>query len=137
TAAMTSSRPSAAAMPRRSPSKPPDSTDRSPVFADLKAGLRGYRDSLAIGYRSAPRAVTAQFALALLQAVLMPLIVYCTKLLVDGVQRGEARTAYLAALGIAVGVAVVWGNLFVYLKLVFGILDHAHRAADRELMVLM
>ncbi|WP_051815519.1 ABC transporter ATP-binding protein, partial [Glycomyces tenuis] len=89
------------------------------------------------GYRAAPAAVIAQIALALLQAVLMPLVAYCTKLFVDGVQHGDERTAYLAAAAFAVGIAVIWGNLFVYLKLVFAVLDHAHRAADRELMSLM
>jgi ATP-binding cassette subfamily B protein len=107
------------------------------MLDNLKSGWRGYWSSLVLGYRAAPRAVLGQLILALLQALLMPSIVYCMKLVVDGVASGDGRTAYFGAAGAAVGIALVWGNLFVYLKLLFGVLDHAYRASDRSIMDLM
>jgi ABC-type multidrug transport system fused ATPase/permease subunit len=101
------------------------------------ARLRGMKDALAVGYRSHPKAVIAQFALGLLQAVLMPLTVYLTKILIDAVQHGDARDARLAAACLALGVALIWTIVFAYVKLVFLVLDHTNRAADREVMTLM
>jgi len=99
--------------------------------------LRGLKDSLAVGYRAHPKAVTAQLVLGIVQATLMPLIVYLTKIIIDSVQNGQTRDAYLAAAGLALGVALIWAIVFAYVKLVFLVLDHTNRAADREVMVLM
>ncbi|HEX2143460.1 MAG TPA: ABC transporter ATP-binding protein [Glycomyces sp.] len=98
---------------------------------------RGLRDSLAVGYRAHPKAITAQLVLGVIQAILMPMLVYTTKILIDAVQYGQTRDAYLAAAGLALGVAVIWAIVFAYVKLVFLVLDHTNRAADREVMALM
>ncbi|GAB3645805.1 ABC transporter ATP-binding protein [Glycomyces tarimensis] len=107
------------------------------MIANLKSGWLGYWNSLAIGFRANPKAVIGQIALGVLQAVLMPLIVYMLKLMIDGVQNGDERAAIGAAIALAVGVALVWGVVFAYVKLVFAVFYHANRTADRELMKLM
>ncbi|MEV3935395.1 ABC transporter ATP-binding protein [Glycomyces sp. NPDC049804] len=99
--------------------------------------LRGLSSGLAVGWRSHPRAVNALIGLGMLQAALMPLLVYLSKVVIDAVQHGREQEAWLAAAGLAAGIALVWTVVFVYVKFVFVVLDHTNRAADRELMVLM
>jgi ABC-type multidrug transport system fused ATPase/permease subunit len=99
--------------------------------------LRGFKTGLAVGYRSHPRAIIALIALGIVQATLMPLLVYLSKVVIDSVHTGQEREALLAAAGLAFGIALVWSVVFVYVKFVFVVLDHTARASDRELMVLM
>jgi ABC-type multidrug transport system fused ATPase/permease subunit len=99
--------------------------------------LRGFKNGLAVGYRSHPRAILALIALGIVQATLMPLVVYLSKVIIDAVQQGREQEAWLAAAGLALGIALIWTVVFVYVKFVFLVLDHTNRAADRELMVLM
>ncbi|WP_205324085.1 ABC transporter ATP-binding protein [Glycomyces sp. YM15] len=99
--------------------------------------LRGLKDGLAVGYRSHPKAIIALIVLGIVQAILMPLLVYLTKVIIDAVQTGHHRDALTAAAGLGIGVALIWTVVFVYVKFVFLVLDHTARASDRELMVLM
>ncbi|MFG3341699.1 ABC transporter ATP-binding protein [Glycomyces sp. NPDC048151] len=99
--------------------------------------LRGLKTGLAVGYRANPKAIVSLQLLGVAQAVLMPAGVYLTKLVIDAVQQGDARAAWLAAAGLALSVALIWTVVFVYVKFVFLVLDHTARAGDRELMVLM
>ncbi|GAA1693313.1 ABC transporter ATP-binding protein [Glycomyces endophyticus] len=103
----------------------------------LANGLRGLRYALAVGFRAHPKATTAQVVLGVVQAILMPTTVYLTKVIIDAVQAGHTRDAWLAAAGLGVGVALIWAVVFAYVKLVFLVLDHTARASDREVMELM
>ncbi|RRR99281.1 ABC transporter ATP-binding protein [Glycomyces terrestris] len=103
----------------------------------LANGLRGLKYALAVGFRAHPKATAVQIVLGVAQAVLMPATVYLTKVLIDAVQTGDARAAWTAAGGLALGVALIWTVVFVYVKLVFLVLDHTARASDREVMELM
>jgi ABC-type multidrug transport system fused ATPase/permease subunit len=103
----------------------------------LTRGLRGLRYALAVGFRAHPKATAAQVFLAVATAVLMPTTVYLTKVIIDAVQAGHTREAWLAGAGLGVGVALIWGVVFAYVKLVFLVLDHTARASDREVMELM
>ncbi|SDD51062.1 ABC transporter ATP-binding protein [Glycomyces harbinensis] len=107
------------------------------MLTTIAKRLRGMREALAVGYRSNPKAVTGLLVLGVVQSILMPLTVYLTKVIVDAVQNGQSRDAYLAAAGLALGVAIIWAVVFAYVKLVFLVLDHTNRAADREVMALM
>jgi ABC-type multidrug transport system fused ATPase/permease subunit len=99
--------------------------------------MRGLKDSLAVAYRAHPKAIIAQLVLGIIQATLMPFLVYLTKVIIDAVHTGQSRDALLAAAGLAIGIALIWAIVFTYVKLVFLGLDHSARAADREVMVLM
>ncbi|GAA2268023.1 ABC transporter ATP-binding protein [Glycomyces scopariae] len=103
----------------------------------LANGLRGLKYALAVGFRAHPKATTAQVVLGVVQAVLMPATVYLTKVLIDAVQAGHTREAWLAGAGLGAGVALIWAVVFAYVKLVFLVLDHTARASDREVMELM
>ncbi|MEU6250976.1 ABC transporter ATP-binding protein [Glycomyces sp. NPDC047010] len=103
----------------------------------IRNGLRGLKYALAVGFRSHPKATTAQIVLGVLQAILMPTTVYLTKVIIDAVQNGQTREAWLAAAGLGLGVALIWAVVFAYVKLVFLVLDHTARASDREIMELM
>jgi ABC-type multidrug transport system fused ATPase/permease subunit len=99
--------------------------------------LRGFKSGVAVGYRSHPKAIIAQILLGVVQAIIMPLSVYLTKVVIDAVQAGNEREAWLAAAGLGLGVALIWAVVFAYVRLVFLVLDHCQRASDRELMSLM
>ncbi|WP_112134978.1 ABC transporter ATP-binding protein [Glycomyces dulcitolivorans] len=103
----------------------------------LTRGLRGLKYALAVGFRANPKATVAQVVLGVVQAILMPTTVYLTKVIIDAVQAGHTREAWLAGAGLGVGVALIWGVVFAYVKLVFLVLDHTARASDREVMELM
>lgn len=96
-----------------------------------------FRGALALGYRAHPRAVVGQVVLAVLQALLMPTAVYAMARLVDALADGDARLAVVAGTGLALTAALIWGALFGFVRLIFLVLFHTNRAADRELMTLM
>jgi ABC-type multidrug transport system fused ATPase/permease subunit len=98
---------------------------------------RGMRLALAVGFRAHPRAIITQLILGVVEGVTVPLLIYLTKIIIDALQRGDARTAYLAAAGLGLGIALVWASVFWYVRIVFFVLDHTNRAADREVMTLM
>ncbi|THV21684.1 ABC transporter ATP-binding protein [Glycomyces paridis] len=98
---------------------------------------RGLRSGLAIGFKAHPKATITQLCLGALEGVMVPFAVYLTKVMIDAVQAGDDRAAYLAAAGLGLGIAVIWASVFVYIRMVFLVLDHTNRAADREIMVLM
>ncbi len=103
----------------------------------LKTGWRGYRSALKIGYRAHPRAVAGQIALAVAQAMLMPCALYALKILIEAVEAGDRGRAYLAAAAMTGIVAAIWAGVFGFIKLVFLVLFHTNRTADRTLMDLM
>ncbi|MCD0442565.1 ABC transporter ATP-binding protein/permease [Glycomyces sp. A-F 0318] len=103
----------------------------------VRNGLRGLKYALAVTARAHPKAAAAQIVLGIVQAVLMPTTVYLTKVIIDSVQTGQTRDAWLAAAGLGLGVALMWTVVFVYVKLVFLVFDHTARASDREIMELM
>jgi ATP-binding cassette subfamily B protein len=107
------------------------------MSTSFKTWWRGLRKGLAVGYRAHPRAIITQLVLGVLEGVMVPLLVYLTKVIIDAVQHGQTETAYLAAAGLGLGVAVIWSSVFWYVRLVFLVLDHTNRAADREIMALM
>ncbi|MEU6857897.1 ABC transporter ATP-binding protein [Glycomyces sp. NPDC046736] len=107
------------------------------MFSRITAWWRGLTGAIAVGYRANPKAITAQLVLGAFAAVLSPFAVYLTKLMVDQIQNGQSTEAYYAAGGLALVVAAVWASIFAYVKIVFEVLDHTHRAADREVMALM
>jgi ATP-binding cassette subfamily B protein len=98
---------------------------------------RGLRLALAVGFRAHPRAITTQLVLGVLEGIMVPLLVYLTKVIIDALQNGQDQTAYLAAAGLGLGIAVIWSSVFWYVRIVFFVLDHTNRAADREVMALM
>ncbi|WP_100444600.1 ABC transporter ATP-binding protein [Glycomyces xiaoerkulensis] len=107
------------------------------MLKNLAAGWRGYWDSLAIGFRAHRKAAIGQIALACFQALLMPCALYAMKLLIDSVQSGDETRAYVAAAVLTGTVAAIWTGMFAFIKLVFLVLFHANRTADRALMDLM
>ncbi len=107
------------------------------MLTSFKTWWRGLRQGLSVGYRAHPRAIITQLALGVLEGVTVPLLVYLTKVIIDAVQNGQTETAYLAAAGLGLGIAVIWSSVFWYVRLVFLVLDHTNRAADREIMALM
>jgi ATP-binding cassette subfamily B protein len=107
------------------------------MSTSFKLWWRGLRRSLAVGYRAHPRAITTQLVLGVLEGIMVPLLVYLTKIIIDAIQNGQSETAYLAAAGLGLGIAVIWSSVFWYVRLVFFVLDHTNRAADREIMTLM
>ncbi|THV29588.1 ABC transporter ATP-binding protein [Glycomyces paridis] len=107
------------------------------MLDNLAGGLRGYRDALALGYRANPKGVIANLALASAQAAVVPLVLYGVKGLIDGLQHGQAETAYWSAAAIGVGAAALWAITFGLIKFSFAVAFDANRAADRELMDLM
>jgi ATP-binding cassette subfamily B protein len=98
---------------------------------------RGFRQALAVGFRAHPKAITTQLILGVVEGVTVPLLVYLTKIIIDALQNEDARTAYLAAAGLGFGIALIWASVFWYVRIVFFVLDHTNRAADREVMTLM
>ncbi|THV40764.1 ABC transporter ATP-binding protein [Glycomyces buryatensis] len=103
----------------------------------IKAGWRGYRDSLAIGYRAHPKGVIAQIVLGLAEALLIPIALYLIKVMIDAVQTGDSQQAYLAAASLGLAVGVIWAVVFAYVKVIFTVLHHTVRVADRRIMELM
>ncbi|QGQ18363.1 ATP-binding cassette domain-containing protein [Cellulomonas sp. JZ18] len=110
---------------------------RGPAPAGLPGWWASYRDAVALGYRAHPRAVVGQIALAVLQALLMPAAVYAMARLVDALADGDATRAVTAGTALALTAALIWGTLFGFVRLIFLVLFHTNRAADRELMSLM
>nr|BFF22307.1 hypothetical protein GCM10025732_02720 [Glycomyces mayteni] len=107
------------------------------MITRIRKNLGGLKYALAVTARAHPKAAAGQIVLGLVQAALLPTTVYLTKVIIDSVQAGHTRDAWLAAAGLGLGVALIWTVVFAYVKLVFLVFDHTARASDREIMELM